>query len=151
MGRSNDESIRMDYPPGYFYVIFSCIIVILLALDLCAFYLYSKLAAHYEARKMADTDAGANFPEPSPPPVWTPDKGLTERFVEKFGLTPREKEVAELAIQGKSNKEIAAALNIKFNTVDVHLRHVYGKTGAQGRFALMSLCTNDTLGRQQPT
>ncbi len=40
------------------------------------------------------------------------------------GLTPREKEVFQLIAQGKSNKEIAALLNISVNTVAVHRARV---------------------------
>jgi DNA-binding NarL/FixJ family response regulator len=39
-------------------------------------------------------------------------------------LTLREKEVLQLIAQGKSNKEIAALLNISFNTVAVHRSRV---------------------------
>jgi DNA-binding CsgD family transcriptional regulator len=42
-------------------------------------------------------------------------------------------------LQGKSNKEIATALNIEVNTVQVHLQNVYRKTGAPGRYAIMAL------------
>lgn len=35
-------------------------------------------------------------------------------------LTPREKQVLQLIAQGKSNKEIAALLNLSVNTVSVH-------------------------------
>lgn len=42
-------------------------------------------------------------------------------------LSKREKEVAELLLQGKSNKQIALALGIKENTVEFHLKNVYAK------------------------
>ncbi|MDR0909419.1 MAG: helix-turn-helix transcriptional regulator [Spirochaetaceae bacterium] len=128
------------------FAVIGYLLSFILALDIGIFYLYVKLAVHYEARVIADEVA--SFPEAAPPPVWTPEKGLTERFIVKFRLTPREREVADLAIQGKSNKEIATSLGIKLNTTDVHLRHIYEKTGTQGRFALMSLCTYDALRRK---
>jgi len=44
-------------------------------------------------------------------------------------LTLREKEVLQLIAQGKSNKEIAALLNISVNTVAVHRAHVMETLG----------------------
>jgi len=44
-------------------------------------------------------------------------------------LTLREKEVLQLIAQGKSNKEIAALLNISVNTVAVHRAHVMEALG----------------------
>lgn len=42
-------------------------------------------------------------------------------------LSKREKEVAELLLQGKSNKQIAWVLGISESTVEFHLKNVYGK------------------------
>jgi DNA-binding CsgD family transcriptional regulator len=42
-------------------------------------------------------------------------------------LSKREKEVVELLLQGKSNKQIALALNITESTVEFHLKNVYAK------------------------
>ena len=44
-------------------------------------------------------------------------------------LTLREKEVLQLIAQGKSNKEVAALLNISVNTVAVHRAHVMEALG----------------------
>jgi len=44
-------------------------------------------------------------------------------------LTLREKEVLQLIAQGKSNKEVAALLNISVNTVAVHRAHVMETLG----------------------
>jgi DNA-binding CsgD family transcriptional regulator len=43
------------------------------------------------------------------------------------GLSKRESEVAELLLQGKSNKQIALALGIAEHTVEFHLKNVYAK------------------------
>jgi DNA-binding CsgD family transcriptional regulator len=132
---------------GIFYIIFAGMITVILAVDFCAFYLYSKLAVHYEARVMADEVA--SFPKSAPPPVWTPEQGLAQKFIEKYQLTPREKEVAELVLKGRSNSEIAMLLDITVNTTEVHLRHIYEKTGSQGRYALIALCNYDALGKHK--
>jgi two-component system NarL family response regulator len=48
-------------------------------------------------------------------------------------LTGRELEVVELTAQGRSNKEIAAALAIAEGTVKVHLNSIFNKLGVAGR------------------
>lgn len=51
-------------------------------------------------------------------------------------LTSREREIAELAGRGCSNREIAEALVLSLRTVGNHLNHVYGKLGITGRTEL---------------
>ena len=58
------------------------------------------------------------------------------RFFIKQGLTEREADVAVLIAFAKSNKEIAIALNIAYNTVRNHVANVYIKTGMHNRFEL---------------
>jgi DNA-binding NarL/FixJ family response regulator len=74
-----------------------------------------------------------------PPPIYTRQNGLSPEFIEKYGLTNRQVKIMEAVLQGKSNKEIAVLLNIKVNTVQVHLQNIYRKTGFPGRYALMML------------
>jgi DNA-binding CsgD family transcriptional regulator len=49
------------------------------------------------------------------------------------GLTPTEERVAALAVEGLSNKEIAATLFVTVHTVEVHLSHAYAKLGVHSR------------------
>src|SRR5207249_6916533 len=49
------------------------------------------------------------------------------------GLTPRESEVLALLSEGLSNKEIADRVNISYDTVRAHLRHIYEKLHVRGR------------------
>lgn len=51
-------------------------------------------------------------------------------------LTRQERRVLELAVQGKTNGEIASKLGIAPNTVRNHLAHVYDKTGVSNRTEL---------------
>jgi DNA-binding CsgD family transcriptional regulator len=48
-------------------------------------------------------------------------------------LTAREREIAALAAQGSSSKEIADRLFLSARTVDNHLQSIYGKLGIRGR------------------
>jgi DNA-binding NarL/FixJ family response regulator len=52
------------------------------------------------------------------------------------GLTPREQQVMELVGQGLKNREVARELGIRPGTVKVHLKHIFEKTGVQGRYGL---------------
>ncbi len=50
-----------------------------------------------------------------------------------YRLSKREKEVAGLLLEGKSNKQIAAALHISDSTVEFHLTKLYTKLGVVSR------------------
>ncbi len=48
-------------------------------------------------------------------------------------LTEREKEIAQLLLEGKNRKQIAAQLNIAENTVKTHMRNLFDKTGCHSK------------------
>jgi DNA-binding CsgD family transcriptional regulator/predicted negative regulator of RcsB-dependent stress response len=54
------------------------------------------------------------------------------------GLSEREREIARLIVQGKSNREIAAALVISQRTVGTHIGHMYEKLGIATRAQLVA-------------
>lgn len=54
-------------------------------------------------------------------------------------LTASERRVAELAAEGRSNKQIAGALSMAVHTVEVHLSRVYAKLGVGSRAQLARL------------
>ena len=48
-------------------------------------------------------------------------------------FSEREKQVIKLLIRGKSNKQIALALDIALRTVEFHLSNIYAKLGVNSR------------------
>jgi DNA-binding NarL/FixJ family response regulator len=60
-------------------------------------------------------------------------------------LSPREKEVLEQVTQGKSNKEIAAALAIAENTVKNHLKNILEKLHLENRVQAATFALREGL------
>ena len=52
-------------------------------------------------------------------------------------LTHREQEIVSMIRRGLRNKDIAARLSIREQTVKVHLSNIYAKLGVDGRLALL--------------
>jgi len=55
------------------------------------------------------------------------------RSMRMSGLTEREREVLALVAEGRTNREIAAALFIETRTVDKHVEHIRAKLGSRSR------------------
>lgn len=55
----------------------------------------------------------------------------------KTSLSPRETDVLELLLEGKSNKQIALALGITERTVEFHLKNLFEKVGVSSRVELI--------------
>src|SRR5215469_8896886 len=81
--------------------------------------------------------------------VWAPRRVLS-MFIERVSSAPgrifpagrvsftdREKEVLEMLVAGRSNKEIGAALGIEERTVKAHVAKLMRKVGVQNRIALL--------------
>ncbi len=62
-----------------------------------------------------------------------------------YGLSPREQEVAGLAVRGASTKQISQALYISEYTVKDHLKNIFGKVGVRDRRALVKQLYLDTI------
>jgi DNA-binding CsgD family transcriptional regulator len=69
-------------------------------------------------------------------------------------LTAGQREAALLVAQGRSNREIAEAMNVSSKTVEAYLTRVYAKTGLRSRLALAvaveSGALDATAGRPAP-
>lgn len=61
-------------------------------------------------------------------------------------LTPREREVTELLLAGKTSKEIAAVMKVSVRTVEGHRRMVFSKMEVTSAAQLVSI----VLGGQEP-
>lgn len=57
-------------------------------------------------------------------------------------LTDKEKEIAALIVQGKTNKEIANDLCISLSTVKTHINNLYKKSSVSSRTELTDLMQN---------
>ncbi len=73
------------------------------------------------------------------PPLPTTPVGLP------FGLTPREAAVLRLVAEGLPDSQIAARLFISRNTVNSHLKAIFGKLGVATRAAAARLATDHRL------
>ena len=60
-------------------------------------------------------------------------------------LSQRERDVAELLLQGKSNKQVAAVLNISVRAVEFHLSNIYAKLGVASRTEAVLKLTNTPI------
>ena len=52
-------------------------------------------------------------------------------------LTNRERDIAVLAVEGLTSREIGARLFLSFRTVENHLQRIYTKLGVTGRAELL--------------
>jgi len=62
----------------------------------------------------------------------------------RYNLTPREREIAELICQGLRNGRIAKVLRIKQGTVKTHTRNIYRKVHVKSKIAMLLRFVTDT-------
>jgi DNA-binding NarL/FixJ family response regulator len=65
-------------------------------------------------------------------------------------VTPREREICQLIVQGLSNKEIAAELNISLPTVKNHVHRVLAKLCLRRRTQLIGALRHSATGGRRP-
>lgn len=66
-------------------------------------------------------------------------------MLEGLGLSPREKEVASLLLQGQSAKEIATKLEITISTANFHIKNLYKKLNIGTRSELVARFASYTI------
>jgi DNA-binding CsgD family transcriptional regulator len=74
------------------------------------------------------------------------DRDAFEGFCRTRGLTPREAEIVDLILRGKSNADIEKALFISIHTVKNHITGIHRKLGVRGRWQLIGLFRQGTPG-----
>jgi len=67
------------------------------------------------------------------PPIAALNKVTTSSAATRHGLTPREQEVLEHLVEGRTNRQIARALFISEKTASVHVSNIMSKLGAANR------------------
>lgn len=65
-----------------------------------------------------------------------------------YSLTPREKEILELLIAGRTLKEAAATLDLSIHTVDTHVRRIYEKLHVHTRQGAVAKAVTERLVRR---
>jgi two-component system nitrate/nitrite response regulator NarL len=73
--------------------------------------------------------------------------GPEAKQLPKFGLTPRELEIAAKIANGLSNKEIGQTFSIRERTVKHHLTNIFKKTGVSTRLELALLIRDKSANR----
>ena len=75
------------------------------------------------------------------PGLKQPDVALSRKqwlYVQnRYNLTPREREIAEMICQGLRNGGIAKALRIRPGTVKTHTRNIYRKIRVESKIAML--------------
>ncbi len=60
-------------------------------------------------------------------------------------LSPREREILTLLVEGQSNTEIAAKLYLSLNTIKTHVRSILNKFGVDTRLQVAVLAVRQGL------
>ena len=63
----------------------------------------------------------------------------------QYGLTPREKEILQLLVQGRSTKQAAAQLEISYHTADGYIREIYEKLQVSNRSGVVAKALKEKL------
>lgn len=68
-------------------------------------------------------------------------KAATEKLDQfaSYKLTPRQKEVALLLLEGKTRRQISGELGLSESTVKLHVSELYKRLGINSRFELFKL------------
>ena len=62
-----------------------------------------------------------------------------------YGLTPREKEILQLLVDGLSMKQVAAQLEVSYHTIDTHQRNIYDKLHVRSRGSAVAKALKERL------
>ena len=65
------------------------------------------------------------------------DKDQWRHVQNRYSLTPRERQIAELVCQGLANGSVAKRLRITPGTVKTHIRNIYRKVRVKSKIAML--------------
>lgn len=71
-----------------------------------------------------------------------PSRAIEERS-RQFGISDREREILELLLDGKGDKEIGYLLDISYHTVRSHVSKIFRKCGVQNKMELLKVFQGD--------
>ncbi len=92
----------------------------------------------------ASSDLPPGVLSSAPSPLLSPRRALQQQF---GGLTSREREVARLVAQGKSNRAIADELAVGVSTVEAHISHIFTKLGFSSRAQIAAWAVDKGLAQ----
>lgn len=85
--------------------------------------------------------------EESEAEISTPEERFDERcaaVAERFGLSPREREVFAMLARGRNREYIQEQLVVSRNTVKAHVKHIYAKLGIHTHQELIDLVEHES-------
>jgi DNA-binding NarL/FixJ family response regulator len=62
-----------------------------------------------------------------------------------YGLTPREREILQLMVDGLTLRQAAGRVNISFHTVDTHIRNIYAKLHVRSRASAVGKAISERI------
>ncbi len=113
---------------------------IILTLAILIFYFSGKKQSERQLKSVNIVSNETNAISPVENDFAERFENLMDSFHKKF--SDKERIVLNLAMQGKTYKEIAIALNISESSVKTYMKRVYEKMGVQGKESLIRMLSN---------
>lgn len=132
---------------------------------------WGRLEDHHVSRTRMRTDSRsatvAILRDPAAPPFTTRETQLAAIVFDEVGwlydfdgagqlpvspclLTPRQRVVATLMLQGRDRKRIAAHLGISANTLGSHIKEIYRRLGVRSQAGLIRSGFDETIPNRKP-
>ncbi len=94
----------------------------------------------------AELQAALDFALSGPAPTARRCDATVEEIRERIErLTPRERQVLDLVVDGNSSRQIAEKLEVSFKTIEAHRAKIMSKTRATNVAHLVRMCLSDQL------
>lgn len=130
-----EQIVRIDFELLSVSYIFSELFLLMLCmLPQCRNAAETQAAEHIEASDLSAAEKDA-------PTDRTYEEKLQYFASQRARLTPTERAIYNLYVEGKTTKEVLAELNIKENTLKFHNKNIYGKLGVASRKQLLEFAS----------